>query len=248
VAKSAPDGYTLLITGTTAFTVSTAIYGKKLQYSVLDDFEPLGLVYTSPNVFVIHPSVPAKTLHEFIDLVKKNPGKFNYASGGPGSFYHLGAEYFKIAAGGLNLVQIPYKGGQDSLVSTLSNEVQFSMNSITPTLPHIKQGTLRPLATTGQKRERALPDVPTMIESGFPGFVLTAHVAVVVPKKTPKERVELLRETFKKANSSKAILDFYENIGATRENVDPDEFIQYFKNDVEHLRKAAIQAGIYEGN
>ena len=122
------------------------------------------------------------------------------------------------------------------------------MNALSPTLPHVAEGKLRALATSGNKRQKALPGVPTLIEAGFAGLTLTAHVAVLVPKKTPKERVKFLREAFRKANSSKAVRDYYEKISATPHDVDREGFIEYHKQDVKNFRDAAKAVGLYKGS
>lgn len=195
VAKAPPDGYTLLMI-TNAHFISAALY-KKLVYDAINDYAPVTQVTTAPNVIVVHPSLPVKTVKELIALAKAKPGKIDYASSGHGGTQHLtGALFVKMA--GIDMTHIPYRGGAPVTADLLSGHVTVGFPGIAPMLPHIKAGKLRALAVTGARRSPNLPELPTMDEAGLKGFDVTAWFGVAGPKGTPRDIVlklhaELLR-------------------------------------------------------
>ena len=195
VAKAPPDGYTLLMISNTHF-VSAALY-KKLPYDSVADYAPVTQATSAPNVIVIHPSLPAKTVRELIALAKAKPGKIDYASSGNGSTQHLtGALFTKMA--GIDMTHIPYRGSGPATADLLSGQVTVGFPGIAGMLPQIKAGKLRALAVTGAKRSPELPDVPTVAEAGVKGYDVTAWFGVAGPKGMPREIVlklhaELLR-------------------------------------------------------
>jgi tripartite-type tricarboxylate transporter receptor subunit TctC len=195
VAKSPPDGYTLLMISNTHF-VSAALY-KKLAYDSLNDYAPVTQVTSAPNVIVVHPSLPAKTVKELIALAKANPGKIDYASSGNGSTQHLtGALFTKMA--GIEMTHVPYRGSGPVTADLLGGQVTVGFPGIAGMLPHIKAGKLRALAVTSGKRSPELPLVPTVAEAGVKGYDVTAWFGVAGPKAMPREIVlklhaELLR-------------------------------------------------------
>ena len=195
VAKAPPDGYTLLTISNTHF-VSAALY-KKLAYDSLADFAPVTQVTSAPNIVVVHPSLPAKTIRELIALAKAKPGKIDYASSGNGSTQHLtGALFAKMA--GIEMTHIPYRGSGPVTADLLGGQVMVGFPGIAGMLPHIKAGKLRALAVTGAKRSPELPQVPTVAEAGVKGYDVTAWFGVAGPKGMPRDVVlklhtELLR-------------------------------------------------------
>ncbi len=193
-AHSAPDGHTLLFAATT-LAISPSLYAK-LNYD-LKDLAPISLVATVPNVMITHPSVPARTLQEFIALAKAKPGEMNFGSGGSGTSNHLGGELFNMVAG-VKLVHIPYKGGNLAMNDAMAGNVQLVLIGITAAAPQIKAGRLRALAVLAPHRSAALPDVPTAAEAGLPGFDVTTWYGLLAPAGTPRQiiarlNVELVR-------------------------------------------------------
>ena len=189
VAKAPPDGYTLLTISNTHF-VSAALY-KKLPYDSVSDFAPVTQVTSAPNIIVVHPSLPAKTVKELIALAKAKPGKIDYASSGNGSTQHLtGALFTKMA--GIEMTHIPYRGSGPATADLLSGQVTVGFPGIAGMLPQIKAGKLRALAVTGAKRSPELPQVPTVAEAGVKGYDVTAWFGIVAPKGTPRDIVQKL--------------------------------------------------------
>src|SRR5688572_14122426 len=167
VARANPDGYTALASTSTVLTVNQSLY--RMPFSVEKDLQPITVLATGEQVVVVHPSVPAKTLQELVALAKQKPGALNYASAGVGTAIHLGAELLKMRAG-IDMTQVPYKGGGPAAAAVLGNEVQVLVGTVASTIPFIQAGRLRALATTGAKRSKLTPDLPTVAESGYPGF------------------------------------------------------------------------------
>jgi tripartite-type tricarboxylate transporter receptor subunit TctC len=190
VAKAAPDGYTALMGFNTVLTVNPSLY--KLTYSVTRDLQPVTLLATAQYILVIHPSVAATSLKDFIALAKQKPGSLNYASAGVGSPLHLAAELFKKRAG-IDMAHLAYKGGGPAAVAVLAGEAQVLFASVASSVPQIKAGKLKALATTGIKRSKVAPDLPTIAESGFPGFEVSSWYALLVPAKTPAAIVNKIR-------------------------------------------------------
>ena len=190
VAKAAPDGYTALMGFSTVLTANPSLY--KLPYSVTKDLQPVTLLATAQYILVIHPSVAATNLKDFIALAKQKPGSLNYASAGVGSPLNLAAELFKKRAG-IDMAHLAYKGGGPAAVAVLSGEAQVLFASVASSVPQIKAGKLKALATTGIKRSKVAPDLPTIAESGFPGFEVSSWYALLVPAKTPAAIVNQIR-------------------------------------------------------
>jgi tripartite-type tricarboxylate transporter receptor subunit TctC len=184
VAKAAPDGYTLLMSSNTHF-VSAALY-KKLPYDSLGDFTPVTQITSAPNVIVVHPSLPARSVKELIALARARPGQIDYASSGNGSTQHLtGALFIKMA--GIDMTHVPYSGSGQATVDLLSGNVTVGFPGIAGMLSHIKAGKLRALAVTSAKRSPELPDLPTVAETGIKGYDVTAWFGVVGPKALPRD-------------------------------------------------------------
>ncbi len=180
-ARAAPDGYTLLFTSVT-HTMNESI--RKLPYDTIASFAPVALLGRGPNVLVVHPSVPARTLPELIALAKSKPGQINYASTGTAGMHHFGGELFKRAAG-INLTHVPYKGGGPASLAVIAGQVELMFSTMPLALPFIRAGKLRPLGVGGAARSPLLPDVPTLNEAGAPGYDFTVWWGIVAPAKTP---------------------------------------------------------------
>ena len=188
VANAAPDGYTILLGSVGPLSVAPHLV-KNLPYDPQKDLAPLSMGVIFSNVLVVHPGVPAKTLGEFVAMARKDPGKYEYGSTGVGGAAHLAGELFKSRAG-VDLTHIPYKGGGPAMPDILGGRITSYWATPATALPHIQAGKLRPLATTGLTRSPTLPDVPTIAESGYPGFEATNWYAFVAPGKTPVEILE----------------------------------------------------------
>ncbi|MBI4190371.1 MAG: tripartite tricarboxylate transporter substrate binding protein [Betaproteobacteria bacterium] len=182
-AKASPDGYTLLMVSI-SHTVLPSLH-KKLPYDIVKDLAPVSMLVSFPLLLVAHPSVPAKSVKELIALAKAKPGQINYTSAGNGTAAHLAAELFKSMTG-INLVHVPYKGTAPALIGILAGEAGLGFPSVSASLQHVKTGRVRALATTGAKRARSLPDLPTVAEAGVPGYDYNTWVGVLTPAGTPK--------------------------------------------------------------
>ncbi len=193
VAKATPDGHTLLGT-TTTFVISGTLQ-KGLPYDAFKDFAPLTMVITTPFGLLVHPSVPAKTVKEFIAYGKANAGKLNYGTSGPGSSPHLTTELFNSMAG-LQMTHVPYKGIAQAITAQLGNEVQVTFSNMFSTMGHWKAGRLRLIAHAGTKRRDSIPDVPTIAEAGVPGFESSNFYGYVAPAKTPRPVIQRLHKEF----------------------------------------------------
>lgn len=195
-ARAAPDGYTLFSCGVASHGVSPALYSK-LPYDHLRDFAPLSLIGKTPNVLVVHPSVPAQSLKEFVALVKANPGKYNYASPGFGTSPQMTMELFKLTAG-IDLFHVPYKGGAPALADVMGGQVAGMFGNLPEQLAAIKSGKTRALAVSSSQRNAQLPEVPTVAESGFPGFEVTVWYAVCAQSGVPRPILDKLHATLVK--------------------------------------------------
>lgn len=184
VSKAAPDGYTLVVADNGTHAIAPALYGAKLPYDVFKDFTPITLAATFPTVIMIHPSVPAQNATEFVALAKSQPGKLTYSSAGTGNGSHLTIELFRTAAGGLDMLHVPYKGGAPAVQALLAGEVQMTAVSVNTALPQITSGKVRALGVASMKRSPALPDVPTFAESGIP-FEGDSWLAIMGPPGIP---------------------------------------------------------------
>ncbi len=192
VAKASPDGYTMLL-GNISMAFNPALH-KTLPYDGLRDLTPISLVVEQPNVMVAHPSLPAKTLNEFIARARAAPGKFTYASAGVGSGTHLAMELLTLTLK-IDLVHVPYKGTGPSLTALLGNEISVFLSTFASALPHVKAGRLRAFGVTSSKRANSLPEVPTVAEAGVPGYEYSTWYGLLVPAGTPRAIVEKLNKT-----------------------------------------------------
>jgi tripartite-type tricarboxylate transporter receptor subunit TctC len=226
VAKAAPDGYTALMGFNTVLTVNPSLY--KLPYSVEKDLQPVTLLASAQYILVIHPSVQAATLKEFIALAKQKPDSLNYASAGVGSPLHLAAELFKKRAG-INMVHLAYKGGGPAAAAVLAGEAQVLFASVASSIPQIKAGRLKALATTGPKRSRVAPDLPTIAESGFAGFDVSSWYALLVPTGTAPSIVNRIRGAAIKAVELSDVQEAMSRQGLDVETSTPQELAARIK-------------------
>jgi tripartite-type tricarboxylate transporter receptor subunit TctC len=228
-AKSAPDGYTLLLISN-AQTVNESLIPNK-PYALLRDFVPVAPINYSDLVMVVHPSVPARTLAEFIALAKAQPGKLNYASSGPGTPYHMAGELFKAMAG-VDIVHVPYRGSSGARTDIIGGQVQMMFDAVTTMSEHVKAGQVRALATSGRVRSTVLPDVPTLAEAGVPGYEATIWLGMMAPKGTPPAIVGRLNAAIVQIVSRSEIRRDWAAQGATAMVMTPDEFGKYLADDI----------------
>jgi tripartite-type tricarboxylate transporter receptor subunit TctC len=228
-AKSAPDGYTLLLISN-AQTVNESLIPNK-PYTLLRDFVPVAPINYSDLVMVVHPSVPARTLAEFIALAKTQPGKLNYASSGPGTPYHMAGELFKTMAG-VDIVHVPYRGSSGARTDIIGGQVQMMFDAVTTMSEHVKAGQVRALATSGRVRSTVLPDVPTVAEAGVPGYEATIWLGMMAPKGTPAAIVGRLNAAIVQIVSRSEIRRDWAAQGATAMVMTPDEFGKYLAEDI----------------
>jgi tripartite-type tricarboxylate transporter receptor subunit TctC len=225
----------------TTNAVNPALY-KKLPYDHIRDFAPISMVGTVPNALVVHPSVPAKSMKEFLAYARANPGKINYGSAGIGSAPHLSMELIK-SMGGINMVHVPYKGAGAAVADVLGGQLQALCSSLAGLLPHIKSGRVRALGVTTSKRNPQLPDVPTIAESGIPGYEVVIWYALFVPAGTPKPVIARLNtETVKALNSA----DLKERLtlqGLDVASSTPDQLMAFVKSETVKWAKVAKDSG-----
>jgi tripartite-type tricarboxylate transporter receptor subunit TctC len=229
VAKSPPDGYTLLMMSN-AQTVNESLIPNK-PYALLRDFAPVAPVNYSDLVLVVHPSVQANSLADLIKLAKASPGKLNYASSGPGTPYHMAGELFKAMAG-VDIVHIPYKGSSGARTDVLGGQVQMMFDAVTTMSEHAKAGQVRPLATTGKTRSSVLPNVPTMNEAGVPGYEAVIWLGIMAPKATPPAVVAKLNAEITKIVNRPEVRADWAKQGAVPMSMTPEEFARYTADDI----------------
>lgn len=238
VAKSPPDGYTMLFMSA-ALPVNTALH-KKLPFDPFKDLTPVSRVSSVPLIFVVHPSVPVKTVKEFVALAKRHRGKLNAASNGSGTTSHLAIEMLKQQAG-IDVVHIPYKGGSSAMIAMMAGEVDFRFTTALASLQHIRAGRVRPLAVGSAQKFVLLPELPTLA-SFYPGFEADNWYAMFLPGGTPREIVTRLNAEVQKALNSPDMRDAITKDGGEPKGSTPDELAAYFKREVDKYAKV-IRAG-----
>ena len=239
VAKSTPDGYTLLVMSNTHTTNESLLSNK--PYELMRDFVPVATINYSDLLMVVHPKVEAKTVAEFIALAKKDPGKLNYASSGPGTPYHMAGELFK-AMSKTDIVHIPHKASGDARNSVLSGNVQMMLDAVTTMSELAKGGQVRAVATTGLKRNPLTPDLPTVAET-VPGYEATIWLGVMAPKGTPKDVIASLNTSINKVINLPAVKEAWLKQGAISLVKTPDEFDAYLKKDIEKWAEVVKVSG-----
>lgn len=241
LAKTPPDGYTIGI-ATASIAVSPALY-KNLGYDPVKDLAPVARLTTIPNVLLVHPSVPAKTLRQFIDLAKASPGKLNFGSGGTGTTNHLANEMLKHLEK-INLVHVPYKGVTQAMVAMMSGEVDEVVMPVSTALPQIKAGKVRPLAVLTEKRIPSLPNVPTGIEAGVPNFTMPLWYGMFAPAGTPREIIERLNRELTKALESKELAGTLAAMGVDPWPGTADQLGELLRTDMERYGAIARSANL----
>jgi tripartite-type tricarboxylate transporter receptor subunit TctC len=243
-AKSAPDGYTVLVGHIGTLAVNPALY-PKLPYDPLKSFTPVMQISIVPSVLVVHPAVRATTVAELVALARANPGKLNYSSAGGGSAAHLSMEYFKLQTG-TEIVHVPYKGTAPSLTDLVGGQVSMTMTGAPAVMPHVQAGRLRALGVSSIWRVDALPDIPTIAESGFAQFDATQWYGILVPAGTPRDIIMKLNAETRRIMQSKEVQQRLRNEGAIAASGTPEEFAAHIKSEIarwgEVVRKAGMKA------
>ncbi len=240
VAKAVPDGYTLLVTHN-AIAINQTLYSK-LPYDTTRDLTQVAIIGTTTNTLVVNPTVPAKSTKELIALAKSKPGALNYASTGAGGTSHLAMEYFRIETG-TNLVHIPYKGTAPGLTDVVAGQVQVMISALPGTVPFINSKRVIALATTGKKRSAFLPDLPTLGESGVPGYEFDTWYGLHAPSKVSKEIITLLNREITKALSRPEVKDQLFKQGLEAETSTPEEFAKFVRSEVGKMGKIIKASG-----
>jgi tripartite-type tricarboxylate transporter receptor subunit TctC len=230
VAKSAPDGYTLLMMSNTHTVNETLIANR--PYQLMRDFVPVAPVNYSDLVLVAHPSLQAGTVAELIKLAKAQPGKLNYASSGPGTPYHMAGELFKAMAG-VDLVHVPYKGSSGARADVLAGHVPMMFDAVTTMAPQVKAGKVRALGTTGRARSPVMPEVPTVAESGVPGYEAVIWLGIMAPAKTPASIVSKLNAEIARIVARADVKQDWAQQGAVPMSMSVDEFTRYLNADIQ---------------
>ena len=240
VVRAAPDGYTLLLISA-SYTVNPSVY--KLAFDPVNDITPIIQISGGPYVVAVHPSVKANTLAEFVELAKKEPEKLAYGTSGSGSIMHVASEYFLDSAK-IKVLHVPYKGTGPALQDTIGGQVQLIFGAIPATLPHVKAGRLRALAVTTAKRVAAAPDLPTVAESGYPGYEVTNWHGLVGPKGLPKDVVDRLNREINALIQAEDMKKHMETEGLEPAGGTPARFGEILKSEATRWAKVVQQAGI----
>ena len=243
VAKAAPDGYTLLMGASPTLGVNPTLYASKIPYDELKDFTPITMVAKGPSALAAHVALPAKTLKELIAYAKANPGKLNYASSGTGSGNHLMGEMLKAAAG-IDIVHVPYNGGGPGLVALLARDVELLITPPPTVIPQAKAGRVRLLAVSSLKRSPAIPDVPTIAESGFPGFESTIWYCVVGPRGLPQAVVTQLHAALTAIVTSAEFRERLTADAVEAEASTPQELMAFIRSEIPKFAKVIRSAGV----
>jgi tripartite-type tricarboxylate transporter receptor subunit TctC len=241
VAKAAPDGYTLLFATNGTHGINSTLYGK-LPYDPVKDFAPVGLAQRLPSFLVVHPSVPVKDVREFLDYVRKQPGKVDYGSAGNGTTSHLSMELIK-SQGKLFMVHIPYRGGAAAITDLLAGRLQAMIQTAPDTLPHIRSGKLRVLGVSSAERSAIAPDIPTLAEAGLPGYNVTAWTGIVAPAGTPREAVQRLAAAMQQAARAADYRERLTAIGADAVESNPEQFTTFIQAELEKWARAVRESG-----
>ena len=242
LAHSDPDGYSLIITHVGSLAM-TPFMEKNLGYDVNQDFVPVSLLAKVPNIFVVHESVPAKNLKEFIALAKQQPGKLNYGSAGNGSAGHLAMEYLKLVSG-MDIQHVPYKGTGPNLIDLVAGRTQATSAGTPPLMPHVKSGKLRVIAVGTPKRLASLPDVATVAEQGFPGFETSQWYGLSAPAKTPPAIIKRLADEAAKAARTSSLLARFAAEDAEAVGSTPQEYAEFIAKEQARWKNVIEKAGV----
>jgi tripartite-type tricarboxylate transporter receptor subunit TctC len=242
VAKANPDGYTVFAADIGAMAIAPGLY-KKLNYDAVRDFAPVQHTIMLPIILIVHPSLPVKSVRDLVALAKKRPGQVDYVSAGSGGIAHLAAEMFRFAAG-IDVLHIPTKGGAQQVIELLGGNAQITFTSVSTSLPHVRSGKLRALAAAGPKRSALLPDVPTIAESGFPGFSADGWGGFAVPAKTPSEVITRLNNEFNVALRMPESSERLAGAGFVPVGGTPAEFGAFLRAEIDKWRRVVREAGV----
>lgn len=241
-ARAAPDGYTLLLVSS-SYMVNPSLYAK-VPYDQIKDFAPVTLPAYAPNVLVAHPSLAVNDVKQLAALVKASPGKYSFASAGMGTTPYLSGELFKLSLGASDLVHVPFNGSAPAIQSTLGGHTPFAFVVLAPAVPQVKEGKLRALAVLGAQRSSALPDVPTIVEAGFPGQEADTLLGVLAPARTPKEIVSLLHRQIVLIMAQPDTKERLDAIGFVPVANTPDEFAAVIRTETTRWDKVIREAKI----
>jgi tripartite-type tricarboxylate transporter receptor subunit TctC len=230
-AKSPPDGYTLLMMSNTQTANESLLTPEQRKYDLMRDLAPIAPVNNSDLVIVLHPSVPAKTLSEFIALAKSQPGKLNYASSGQGTPYHMAGELFKAMAG-IDVVHVPYRNSGEARSGVIGGQVQMMIDAVTAMAPNVAENQVRALATTGNNRSTVLANVPTAADAGVPGYEATIWLGLMAPAGTPKLIIDKLNAAVNAAIKRPDIVKLWTGQGAVAMSMSPEEFDKFLRSDI----------------
>ena len=242
VARAPADGYTIVMGSSPTHATAAAIY-PTLTYDPVRDFAPVTMVGTVSNVLVVHPSVPAKTVQELIALARHKPGELAFASAGNGSSQHLSGEMFKVMTG-VDMLHVPYKGAAPAVADILAGHVKIGFHNMPDVVPHLKTGGLRAIAVTAARRAAALPDVPTIAESGVPGYAAEVWFGVFAPAGTPRPVIDRLHAEISKTLTDSEIKGKLEALGNEVSGIGPDAFAAYVETEVTRWAEIAKKAGV----
>jgi len=242
VAKSEPDGYTLLLSFTGTMAIAPSLY-RNVGYDPRKDFAPIGLIGNAPNSLVVHPSFPAKSLAELIAYAKANPGKVNFGSAGAGTVSHITGEYFAHSAG-IKLVHIPYKGTGPALTDLLGGHIPMAFAPIPASHANVSAGLLRALAVTSVARSSLLPDVPTIAESGLPGFDASLYYGLVAPAGTPRPVIDKLNRTLQQALASAEVRKQLGLDGTEITPGSPEDYAAFIDKDEKKWSQLVRESGV----
>lgn len=243
VAKAAPDGYTLLMGTVGTHAINPSLYSK-MPYDHVKDFVPVILVAGVPNVLVVNPSLPVKSVRELIDYAKANPGKLNFASSGNGTSIHLSGELFKTMTG-VQMTHVPYKGSSPALTDLMGGQVQLMFDNLPSSLSFIKAGKLRALAVTSSQRSATLPELPTLAESGLPGFEASSWFGVLAPAGTPKEIVDKINGAVAAWLATPEAKEKLLAQGAIAAGGPPDAFVKHIAAETTKWAKVVKESGAH---
>jgi tripartite-type tricarboxylate transporter receptor subunit TctC len=241
VAKSAHDGYTILMGAVATHAINPGLYAK-MPYDPVKDFTPITLIGVTPNVLVVNPAVPAKDVKEFIAYAKANPGKLNFGSGSTGSAGHLAGELFNEMAG-VQMAHIPYKGAAPAMQDLIGGQIQLMFDNMASSLPQVKAGKIRALAVTTPKRASAAPELPAIAESGLPGFDISTWFGLFAPANVPKEVVAKLHMEFTRALALPDVKEKLAGLGIEPVGNKPEEFAAYIKSEAAKYGEVIKKSG-----
>lgn len=242
VAQSAPDGYTLVMGTASSHGINSAVQ-KSLPYDAVKDFAPVTVVASTPNIIVVHPSVPAKTLNELLALAKAQPGKINFGSTSPGGSPHMSAELLKMMAG-VDMTHVPYKGAAPMLTDLIGGQIQVGFDNLPSTISFVRSGRVRALAVTTPQRWPDAPDIPSVAESGVPGYEVSGWFGLLAPAGTPKDVLETLQLAVAQAVEQPDVAKQLRSLGAEPVGNKSEDFARDIAADVDKWRKVVQATGV----